>query len=127
VFFFFQKKKQKALVCFAEGCFFHNCEAGLEAPPDINCIFFFFWKKKQKALSCFREDRLDSQLWAKPTPFQRSQLMRVVYFNSTLFLLKQKKRSNFQICKNLLFHPNLGEADPWGLVGGRAPKMVYKL
>jgi hypothetical protein len=67
-FFFFQKKKQKALFCFAEGYGLPNLPRsgttgvwGL-APKKLFFLkstglvaFFFFQKKKQKALFCFAE------------------------------------------------------------------------
>jgi hypothetical protein len=67
VFFFFQKKKQKALFRFADSLATH-----ISAKPTLGVwglaprnrisnesisltVFFFFQKKKQKALFCFAE------------------------------------------------------------------------
>jgi hypothetical protein len=62
VLFFFQKKKQKALFCFAEGYWFDPSlgeadPGGLGACPQQNSTLshFFFQKKKQKVLFCFAE------------------------------------------------------------------------
>jgi hypothetical protein len=60
ILFFFQKKKQKALFCFAEDSVKPTLGVGM-LPDDLYVIFFFFQKKKQKALFCFAEDS------AKPT------------------------------------------------------------
>jgi hypothetical protein len=73
IVFFFQKKKQKALFCFAEGHRWPNLREaeprGLGLAPEetrqrfhLVEIVFFFQKKKQKALFCFAE----GPRWPKP-------------------------------------------------------------
>jgi hypothetical protein len=73
VYFFFQKKKQKALFRFAEGLAAQpSAKPTLgvwgRAPRNLTLmkIFFFFQKKKQKALFRFAEG-LATQPSAKPT------------------------------------------------------------
>jgi hypothetical protein len=72
VFFFFQKKKQKALFRFAEDPAMPKnlgeADSGcLGARINHHCqVSFFFQKKKQKALFCFAEGSV-AQPSAKPT------------------------------------------------------------